>query len=132
MTAASVPENEALLEAMRAARGGTGSLQTVISHLVRSILFLPSATNPADTQAGGVQPVLFPVNGVSFLAVFTSLEASKAVSDIAEYSVALSGAQILRGVMPGAGLVVNPGSDEGFQIDPDSLQAIVTKMPADL
>ncbi len=47
------------------------------------------------------------------------------ISSKAPYAVRLHGRDLLRGLQPGVGLVVNPGTTWGFEILPSSIPAII-------
>jgi len=77
------------------------------------------------------QPVLFPRESDQMMAVFTDgSRIPPEVSRIAPFVVRLSGRDLLRGLRPGVGLVINPGSTLGLEILPDSVASIIKTFEA--
>jgi hypothetical protein len=62
--------------------------------------------------------VLFPKHDHSMMAVFSSPHEAERVAHLAPFVVAMSGSQLLLQSPATQGLVVNPGSNLGFDIEP--------------
>jgi type III secretion system (T3SS) SseB-like protein len=61
------------------------------------------------------------------MAVFTDFtRIPEDISSKAPYAVRLFGRDLLRGLQPGVGLVVNPGTTWGFEILPATVPSIVS------
>ena len=115
--------------AIVAARAGELTFENLIGLLAETTLVVPSVQ---DFRLGGdkFQPLTFPFeDGDGFvMGVFTAQDRTDAFDEIAPYATALTGRQILGGLQPGAGLVINPGSSLGFQIEPTAVPGIVAAL----
>lgn len=99
------------------------TMQTVLWTMAASTLFVPSAEEPGESFAD-FRPVYFPKGGIEMLAVYSTPEAAGAVSQLAPWVVTLTGSQIVRMMPRDKGLVLNPGSTEGFDIEPEGLKVL--------
>jgi hypothetical protein len=99
----------------------TGQDVDIVSVFLRSEIVVPSG-GPVGPDFSGFVPVLFDREGVPMLAVFTSLERTAPVTNLARYAVTMSGADLVRRMPSGHGLVVNPGHAEGFEMLPDAVR----------
>lgn len=120
MTHADVPIVD---RAVRKARDGKLTMQSVLWTFAAATVYVPSGEDPGADR-GGMRPVYYPNGATRMLAVFTSPDAASAITDIAPYLVAFSGEELLRTVPTNEGLVVNPGTTLGFDIAPDGLAAL--------
>lgn len=114
---------EGLETAIASGRSGDLDVAGVVNTLLSSILFVPSGAEVSDGR-GQVQPVLFDRGGVAYMAVFTAMDRIGDFAEMAPYAVALGGSDVVRGLAPGSGLVVNPGDELGFEVDPSTLDSI--------
>ena len=91
---------------------------------------VPSATEILE-DGSGLQPLLFPKNGVQMLACFTDKSRIGEFSSLAPYCLVLKGHDLLRRMSPGFGLVVNPGTPTGFDVPPQGVAKIVKDFATD-
>ena len=108
--------------AVRAARSGKLSMETVLWTFAASTICVPSGADPGvDKQ--GLRPVFYPKGDLKMLLVFSSPEAAKVTSDLAPFLLTTSGYELLHAMPLQSGLVVNPGTDIGFDTPPEGLAA---------
>ena len=108
--------------AVLAARSGKLSMQAVLWTFAASTIYVPSGTDPGvDKQ--GLRPVFYPKGDLKMLVVFSSKEAAKATSEIAPHLLTTSGFELLHAMPLQSGLVVNPGTEIGFDTSPEGLAA---------
>ncbi len=101
------------------------SLGDILGKFWNELLVVPSGT---DVSVGGnaLQPVLFSRKSDHMMAVFSDFSRIPGdISSKAPYAVRLHGRDLLHGLQPGVGLVVNPGTTWGFEILPGSIPAII-------
>lgn len=112
----------ALEEAIKAGQEGRSSVEEVLRVLVQSPVFVPSRT--AWPQ---VSPLFLRRGSADYLAVFSAgrQEASAALS--APYLLQVTAADVLAHLPAGFGLVVNPGSEPGMQIEAENIPQILTE-----
>ena len=94
--------------------------------------FADSPVIVALAEKDGVQqPVVFtsPLGGYPVVAFFTARDRMAPVQGIATTSRTLSGRQALEGITGGAGIVINPGSGLGMEIDPKEAPGILAALP---
>lgn len=75
----------------------------------------------------GLQPLLFDKEGVHMISCFTGLSRMEDFGDRASYALVVKGRDILERILPGMGLVINPGADVGFDLSPEG----ITRMASD-
>jgi hypothetical protein len=97
-------------------------MQSVLWAFAAATVFVPSGEEPGE-DFRGFRPVYYPKGDVQMLAVFTTPDRSESVTDIAPWMVTFSGEELLRRMPASDGMVVNPGSELGFDIAPDGLAA---------
>ena len=115
------PFEEALVRGARQEE----SLAEILGKFWNESLVVPSGVD-VSTGSNGLQPVLFSRDSDTMMAVFTDFDRISAeISDKAPYAVRLHGRDLLRGLQPGVGLVINPGTPWGFEILPSSVPAII-------
>ncbi|WP_295780684.1 SseB family protein [uncultured Microbacterium sp.] len=71
--------------------------------------------------------MLFPKDDHSMMAVFTSPQEAERVAHLAPFVVAMSGSQLLLHCPATQDLVVNPGSNLGFDIEPAGIAKFRTE-----
>lgn len=89
--------------AVDALRTGHGTILQVLRELVRSPLAVPTTKDPATEQ---FSPVLTDVEGVPHMVVATRPALLTRTSELAHFAVSMTGRQIVQGVQPGNGLMV--------------------------
>lgn len=109
------------------ARSGQLTMQAVLWTFAASTLYVPSGDDPGENFQN-FRPVLFPKDDHSMMAVFTSPQGAERVSHIAPFVVAMSGSQLIQQTPATQGLVVNPGSEVGFDIDPAGIAKFRTEL----
>lgn len=72
--------------------------------------------------------MLFPKDDHSMMAVFTSPQEAERVAHLAPFVVAMSGGQPLQQSPATQGLVVDPGSNLGFDIEPARIAKFRTEL----
>jgi hypothetical protein len=113
----------ALLDrAILRARAGGLPMQTLLWTLAASPVYVPSGGEPGD-DFSGFQPVYYEREGAQMLAVFTTPDGAATLSDLAPHIVAFGGEDLLLRMPAENGLVVNPGSQVGFDVPPLGLSA---------
>lgn len=113
--------------AMARARLGQLTMQSVLWTFAASTLYVPSGADPGETFKD-FQPVLLPKDDHSMVAVFTSPQEAERVGHLAPFIVAMSGSQLLLQSPATHGLVVNPGSNLGFAIEPAGIAKFRTEL----
>ncbi len=104
------------------ARAGEVSRADLMLALLDTVMVVPSGSDFAGGR-GALQPVQVERAGVTWMAVYTSLEEARQVGHIAPFAVTLLGSTILAGLTPGSGLLINPDG-VGFQVEPSLVAAI--------
>jgi hypothetical protein len=123
------PTNE-LETQMVSVQKGELEQQDFLTHLVNSkaIVMLDQPPRLSGEWDNDIHPlVVGSPNGFPVLAVFSSVERSAVSKEKAPghpYAMEAPFAWMLRGIQPGVGLVMNPGSAFGFEIPPDSLSSL--------
>jgi hypothetical protein len=110
--------------ALQQAQTGQLSLAELLATLMDSEVAVPSATEILQ-DGTGMQPLLFPKEGVQMLACFTDKSRIGEFSALAPYCLVLTGRELLRRIPAGYGLVVNPGTPIGFDVSPEGVARIV-------
>lgn len=113
---------EELLDTQRGSKPAGEFVQLLWS----SDLALPTANEVKD-DGSGLSPILFDKLGANMLATFTSKERMGHLPQLAKYCLVLKGAEVLRRMPTGYGLVVNPGLEVGFEISPAGITEIISK-----
>jgi hypothetical protein len=124
---------DGLESAIVAARDGELSFNTLIGIFAETTMIVPS-TKDFREGADSFQPITFPFDGGDgyVMAVFTAQDRTDAFDGIAPFQTALSGRQILGGLQPGVGIIVNPGTTLGFELDPAQVPTVVAALDAAL
>lgn len=107
----------------------TTDMRDLVVSLLESVVVVPSGAE-FDSGRGAFQPVLYPRGDVQMMAVFSTFERiGDSIKSIAPYAATMSGLDVIRRLAPGVGLVVNPGSQEGFEILPEAIELIRVSAP---
>lgn len=117
-----------LTDAVQAARSGDLDFRGLLGTFVVAPVVVPSGA-ALDDGRGAFEPVTYAVGAVTYVAVFTTLERASSLGDMAPYATTMTGLDVLRRVRPGGGVVIDPGSADGFQIDPEVVESIVASAP---
>jgi hypothetical protein len=116
---------ETVLEhAIVAVQQGRLEFQSVAWVLAATDLFLPSATEPTDAAMESIAPLVVESDGQQFLAVFTASGRAAAFAPAYGYLSVRTGFEVMRFMPPGVGLVVNPGSEIGFEMRADGVERL--------
>ena len=81
--------------------------------------------------AESLDPIIFAPQGEPLMAVFTSRDRAATFAVDAPHTVVLLGRTILEGLQPGVGLVTNPGSGLGFEMEPRGVASALGAIAAD-
>jgi hypothetical protein len=109
------------------ARNGKRTVRDLIDTLIKSELAVPSASE-VMANGSGFEPLLFSKEGMTMLSVFSDKSRIVEFAKMTPYCLIMSGADLLRRIPAGYGLVVNPGSDVGFDIPPAGISQIKTDL----
>jgi len=121
-----LPGLESALAAAMAGQLGMGELLRQFS---RAGLIVPSITDFSNDPTA-FQPLIFTPDEMPVMAVFTARDRMLPYADVANFSTVMLGRTVFEGLQPGVGLVVNPGSGLGFDIQPEGIAAIVAELTA--
>ncbi|GAA4267012.1 SseB family protein [Frondihabitans peucedani] len=117
-------EPTALETAILQGQAGQGDMNDVIGHFVNALVVVPTATEVTD-DLNELQPVLFDREGTPMLAVFSHIDRiPEQVAEVASYAVQMPAAELVQAIPAETGLVVNPGSTEGFEMLPEGVQQL--------
>lgn len=116
----STPPND-LEMAAKAAQAGIKTSNELVETFLAATIYLPSSTDPATD---GVTPVLTDIKGIPHMAVASSAEALTATQHAAQWAVNITGRQVIEGLAPEGGVVVNMPTGGGFQFTPEVLAQI--------
>ena len=111
---------EALQQLVREGMAGRATGAQVVEALLATELVVPSGA-PVGPNFAGFVPVLYDRDGTQMLAVFTTFDRVGQVATLARYALTIVGRELLRIMPPGAGLVLDPGHSEGFELLPDAI-----------
>ena len=121
---------ETVLErAIVSVQSGTLDFRTMMWTFAASHLFVASATEPAE-DLGGVHPLVVQREGIDLLALFTSPGRAEVFAEGHPYLSVRIGFELLRWMPPGVGLVVNPGSTVGFEMQADGIARLRDEIEA--
>jgi hypothetical protein len=119
----SLNELESTLLAARQGHVPTGDF---VQQLLLSEIALPTASE-VQADGSGFEPVLFEKQGTTMLAAFTAKERVAQLGQMAQFCLMIKGAEVLRRIPKGYGLVVNPGLKVGFEISPEGISEILAE-----
>ena len=113
---------ETVLErAIAAVQRGSLEFQTMMWTFAASGLYVASATPPAGERLDQVDPLVVQAHGQSFLAAFTTPARAEDFAPSYRYLALHTGFELLRALPADAGVVVNPGSTVGFEMQADGV-----------
>ena len=116
---------EGLESILLAGRNGTATPSEGVLAFAEAAIILPSLATP-----NGPQPLILQgVGGKPLLAVFTAMDRLAPFSQGLASAQTMSGRAILGGMQPGAGIVVNPGSGLGMEIDEADIPRLRDSLP---
>jgi hypothetical protein len=124
--ATTAPDREVtpLEAAIAKGQAGEGDMNDVIAQFVNALVVVPTATEVTD-DLNELQPVLFDREGTPMLAVFSHVDRiPEQVAEVASYAVQMPAAELVQAIPTETGLVVNPGSTEGFEMLPEGVQQL--------
>lgn len=120
-----------LERAIARAQAGTLSAATVLWTLAASELLIVNR-DATDDGAMPADPVLLHSAKGTFLALFSHRDQAAASLTEGHAAVAMAGLQLLRRLPDGIGIVMNPGSRQGFEVPADGVQAFVAELMSDV
>lgn len=109
------------------AQSGRATQADVLESLAISAVIVPSATAVVD-NLDQLQPVLFDVDGVLMLAVFTHDDQIADFRRIDSFGVSIVGRLLLGSIPPSAGIVVNPSRSIGFELMPEGIGLFLNEL----
>lgn len=110
-------ENPGFDETLAKAKRGEATNGEVLVALLNAQLLVPS-TEEFDPKSP-LSPLSLTLDGVSYMVVFTDFEHMTNFQNVAKTAATLSGKDVVTGISdPTVGLLVNPGTEAGYQIDP--------------
>ena len=109
------------------AQSGRATTVDVLESLAVGQVVVPSATELVD-NLDQLQPVLFDIDGVSMLAVFTHADQIAEFGQLAGFGVSIVGRSLLASIPPGAGIVVNPSRSIGFELLPEGIGLFLSEL----
>lgn len=109
------------------AQSGRATTVDVLESLAVGQVIVPSATELVD-NLDQLQPVLFDIDGVSMLAVFTHADQIAEFGQLAGFGVSIVGRSLLASIPPGAGIVVNPSRSIGFELLPEGIGLFLSEL----
>ncbi len=112
---------------LKKAQAGVASMAEFIHLLVKSDIFVPSASEIMP-DGSGFQPTLFFKEGVPMVACFSSLDMMRVLSEKALYCLTIKGGEFLSRFPADHGFVMNPGYTLGFDISPSGIRKIVEEL----
>ncbi len=105
------------------------TMQTVLWTFAASTVYVPSGGDPGK-DFRGFQPVYYPGASERVLAVFTDPDLASELDALAPWMVTFTGADLIRRMPAGEGLVVNAGSSVGFELPAAGLAAFRQELDA--
>jgi hypothetical protein len=111
---------------LQQAMAGHISMDDFLKVFVVSELYMPS-TAECRADPSKLVPLTFMKGNTSMAALFTNLQRIDPFKDKVRDVVAMKGGEFLARAAPSFGVVVNPGSNVGFDIAPHGIKEIVEK-----
>jgi len=105
--------NPGIEQSLAAAMTGELDMRAFLLRFAHAGLIVPSRSVAAES----FEPLIFAPNDLPLLAVFTSRDRAAVFAEDAPHTVVMLGRQVLEGLQPGVGLLVNPGSGLGFEME---------------
>jgi hypothetical protein len=106
--------NAGIEQSLAAAMTGELDMGAFLLRFAHAGLIIPSQTDPAE---GGLEPLILAPTGEPRLAVFTARDRAAPFASAAPHSTVMLGRHVLAGLQPGVGLLVNPASGLGFEME---------------
>jgi len=121
MTGSEDRDKTTLEQAISEGQAGQGDMNAVLAEFVNSQVVVPSATE-VTSDLNTLQPVLFDRDGTAMLAAFTHEDrVGEQVRGVAPHTAVLHAAELVQAIPPQTGLVLNPGTPEGFEMLPEGV-----------
>jgi hypothetical protein len=114
-------------EALDAAMGGQLSMKDFLLQFSDAGLIVVSATDFTG-HPEQFQPMLFTPDETPLMAVFTARDRANQWAEKAPFSMTMLGRHVFEGLKDGVGLVVNPGSGLGFEMQPGGVATILAEL----
>jgi len=105
--------NPGIEQSLAAAMTGELDMGAFLLRFAQAGLIVPSRAVAAES----FEPLIFAPNDLPLLAVFTARDRAAVFAEDAPHTVIMLGRQVLEGLQPGVGLLVNPGSGLGFEME---------------
>lgn len=118
-----IPSNP-LEAALVAARKGEIPLAAFVAKLMESDIAVPSATE-VQADGDGFSPVVLDKEGTGMVAVFSSLERARNLEAHVRYVLTMNARAFFGVLLPGVGVVLNPGFAEGIDVSPEGVADIL-------
>ena len=121
MTGSEDRDKTTLEQAISEGQAGQGDMNAVLAEFVNSQVVVPSATE-VTSDLNDLQPVLFDRDGTAMLAAFTHEDrVGEQVRGVAPHTAVLHAAELVQAIPAQTGLVLNPGTPEGFEMLPEGV-----------
>ena len=114
----------ALEKTLVSAKVGATPMKEFIATLLVSEIAVPSTTE-MQTDGSGLTPLFFNKEGIGMLVAFTDKSRISQLTNSTHYCLVLNAFDLLKRMPKEYGLVINPGSDAGFDISPSGIQEII-------
>lgn len=101
-------------------QAGTATVTELVDAFLAAQVLVPSATDPAKE---GVTPILVDVGPQQHMVVATSRVALEPSQHVAQFAVAVTGTQVIEGLIAGAGVMVQT-PDKAFNFAPEVVAEI--------
>jgi hypothetical protein len=120
-------QQNALEDALADGQTGKTSTEDFLKTLVKSQVFGPSRQE-VQPDGAGLAPLVLEQQGKQFVAIFSSSERAQSAGSQAFYCLQIVCGVLLPRLPHGYGLVINPGSALGLQIDAAGVQKIYQEL----
>ncbi len=120
-------QQNTLEDALADGQAGKISTEDFLKTLVKSQVFVPSRQE-VQPDGAGLAPLVLEQQGKSFVAVFSSSERAQSAEGQTLYCLQIVCGALLPRLPHGYGLVINPGSALGLQIDAAGVQKIYREL----
>lgn len=110
-------------KAIDRARRGVLAPQALLWTLAASKVVVPTPDGDFSGDPRTFVPLLIGRDSMQFLVVFTRPVLIGSYASRAPQFIEMLGGDIVTGMPPGVGIVINPGTDEGFELPPDGVAA---------
>lgn len=106
--------NPGIEQSLAAAMTGDLDMGAFLLRFAHAGIIVPSQTDPAE---GPLEPLILAPQGEPRLAVFTARDRAALFASAAPHSTVMLGKHVLEGLQPDVGLLVNPGTGLGFEME---------------